>query len=118
MANNTYPSDARKPVQTLTFLYKGGGIIYFYLHPQPDAQHERVATVEVTYEMPGWPTVIETPSEQRSVMEAGVLAFNQAQTEGQVNGKTIQEVWLDGNEFLTKADLEDITGRAFPVVAK
>ncbi|WP_069353372.1 hypothetical protein [Burkholderia cenocepacia] len=120
MANQQYPTDGGTPVQTLTFHYEGGASIYFYLYPQPDAKRERVATVEITYEMPGWPSVVELDKGRlHSLIEAGVLAYNQAQTEGQVNKKgKIVEAWIDGREFLTSEDLTDIVGNAFPVLTK
>lgn len=120
MANQQYPTDGGKPVQTLTFHYEGGSSIYFYLYPQPDAKRERVATVDITYEMPGWPSVIELDKGRlHSLIEAGVLAYNQAQTEGQTNNKgKIVEAWIDGREFLTPEDLTDIVGNAFPVLTK
>ncbi|KJK14730.1 hypothetical protein UB46_38260 [Burkholderiaceae bacterium 16] len=122
MANQQYPRDDHHngPVQTLTFLYEGGGIIYFYLHPQPDRERKLVASVDITYEMPGWPTIIELAKGQpHTLVQAGALAYTQAQTEGQVNKKgKIIEAWIDGREFLTPEDLKDIVGNAFPVVLK
>lgn len=76
--------------------------------------------MDITYEMPGWPNVIELDKgESHSVIEAGVLAYSQAQTEGQANNKgKITQVWIDGREFLTPEDLKDIVGNAFPVLLK
>ncbi|WP_175751978.1 hypothetical protein [Burkholderia ambifaria] len=120
MANQQYPTDGGTPVQTLTFRYEGGGSIYFYLYPQPDAERERVATVDITYEVPGWPNVIELDKGRpHSVVEAGVLAYNQALTEAQTNNRgKIVEAWIDGREFLTAEDLKGIVGNTFPVLTK
>lgn len=94
-------------------------MIHFYLYPQPDAKSQFVADVKINYEMPGWPNVIEMETGTLTLIQAGALAYNQAQSEGQAVQKgKFKEVWLGGSQFLTKPDLEDIVGRAFPVVLK
>ncbi|MFM0616200.1 hypothetical protein PQR37_19225 [Paraburkholderia nemoris] len=59
---------------------------------------------------------IASDGQPRSVIQAGVLAYQIAQHEAQrACGIKIEEAQLEGEEFLERADVEQITGNSMPV---
>lgn len=118
MANNIYPDTTLQPLQTLDFVLKNGLRVRTMLKPKPDASNRaKVGDVDLDCTNPGGTRLdpMEPGLEPRTVIQAGVLAYQYAQNEAEQAKSPIVEARLEGREFLDIADVEDIVGRAFPV---
>lgn len=82
------------------------------------ASGDQVAHVDLECTNAGYSqlSTFDSQGKNRTVMQAGELAYKFAQHEAkQAGGVQIVEILLEGEEFLEKADVERITGNTIPV---
>jgi hypothetical protein len=118
MTKNAYPDTTLQPLQMLDFRLGNGKLVRTVLKPQPDSTRTQVAHVDVEYTSAGSTllTPVASQGQARTVFQAGAFAYQIAQHEAhQAGGITIEEAILEGEEFLEKADVEQITGNTMPV---
>ncbi|WP_439673235.1 hypothetical protein AEMCBJ_34280 (plasmid) [Cupriavidus necator] len=117
MANNVYPDTALQPLQTIDFILANGLRVRTMLKPQPDANRVLVGDVELDCTNAGGTRLQPMGRDPlpRTVIQAGVLAYQYAQHEAEQHKTKIVEARLEGREFLDVPDVEDIVGRVFPV---
>ncbi len=118
MAKNTYPNTSLQPLQTLDFNLANGLSMRVVLKPLPDPTGTHVAHVDLDHTNAGGTRLypVGNQNHARTVFEAGELAYLIAQHEAQQAGGTaIVEMCLEGEEFLEKTDLEQISGNVIPV---
>lgn len=113
MANNDYPNVTLPPLQRLDFRLANGDLVRTMLKPFPDQERAKVSHVELED--------VETGSSLSkgrtlTVIQAGSHAYEFAKSVAQrTDGGAIVEAMLEGQEFLEKADVEQITGNAIKV---
>lgn len=119
MANNTYPDTTLQPLQILDFVLSNGKRVRAMLKPKlGPASGDQVAHVDLECTNAGYSqlSTFDSQGKNRTVMQAGELAYKFAQHEAkQAGGVQIVEILLEGEEFLEKADVERITGNTIPV---
>lgn len=118
MAKNAYPNTAQQPLQTMDFRLANNKRVRTMLKPKPNPTRTQVAHVELDHTNAGSTLLypVGNADQARTVIQAGVLAYQIAQHEAQQAGNIkIVEVLLEGEEFLEKADVEQITGNTIPV---
>lgn len=120
MAKNAYPNTTHQPLQTLDFRLANGMRVRVrtMLKPKPDLTRTQVSHVDLDHTNAGCTLLypIGAQAQTRTVIQAGVLAYQIAQREAHQAGNVkIVEVLLEGEEFLEKADVEEITGNTIPV---
>ena len=107
-----------QPIQTLDFLLDNKKRIRTLLTLHPDATGKNVGYADLSYTNAGSSLLYEVPTQSnRSVIDAGRLAYQFAQQEAKIAGNLkITEAHLEGEEFLEKSDIEQITGNAIVVI--
>ena len=117
MAKNKYLTTTPQPIQTLSFHLANKHRVRTILRSHPNSSGTQVAYVDVDGSIVGSAVLsrISSPGTNLTVFQAGVLAFQYAQSEAQRLKTHINGAELEGEEFLEMADVVQLTGKAFLV---
>jgi hypothetical protein len=117
MAKNKYPNTTHQPMQTLDFTLDNGMRVRAVFSPQPDSTRTLVAHVALEC-VPADETdlsLMNSSSRPQTIGDAALLAFQVAESEAKRVGHPIIGARLEGEEFLEKSDVVQITNGLFPV---
>jgi hypothetical protein len=117
MAKNIYPGTTLRPMQQIDFYLSGSVRVRTILLIQPSAATGQIGDVHLEATMAGSDVLnaISTPGGNLTVFQAGVLAYQYAQSEAQRLRVQVNRVEVQGQEFIEVADVVAIIGNVVPV---
>lgn len=117
MAKNKYPGTTLQPMQVLDFVLGENQRVRAVFLPQPDQTGTTVGHVALACIYADMDEQVPMPKQTlpQSITQAAELAFAFAQAEAKRFHAAITSARLQGQEFLERQDVEQITGNAFPV---
>lgn len=117
MVNNVYPSTILAPVQKVNFRFLNNERVSVVLLPQPNPANSQIHHVEVDASAADSLVLsrLSSPGSNLTLLQAGALALQYAQSEAQRRGTSIYGGELEGEEFLELSDVANLSGNAFPL---
>ncbi len=115
MVNSIYPSDTQTlpAIQKIEFIYGEGREMTAVLNPHPRQPDAPITHVVLECSSIRWADNLS--SQHNTLIQAGTEAHHIAQSDAAAIDAKIVEVRMTGEEFLTKLDMEQITGNQYPI---
>lgn len=115
MVNSVYPSDTQTlpAIQKIVFVYGEGREMTAVLNPHPRQPGATITRVDLECSSMRWTEI--AVSHHNTLIEACTQAHHIAQSDAAAISAKIVEVRMTGEEFLTRRDVEQITGNQYAI---
>ncbi|RXV64403.1 hypothetical protein D1006_39195 [Burkholderia stabilis] len=116
MVNSIYPTNTQTlpAIQKIQFIYDNGSEMTAVLNPHPRQPGAPITRVDLECSSIRWADI--RLSQHTTLIQAGTEAHHVAQSDAAAIAGAIAELRMTGEEFLTKPDVEQITGYPVDVV--